>query len=274
MQTTRRLRLIIVYVFALALAASLVLPPGWLVLTSLKPVALTFALPPVWIFTPTLEHYVAVLSRPNFIRVLSNTLIVSVVSTAITIVFGSLAAYSIARFQTGGVRLLYATLIARVLPPVVLALPFFVLFYRLGLTDTLQGLIITYGTFALPTVIWIMIPFFDEIPRELEEAAIVDGCSRLGAMWRVTFPLARSGLIVTTLLTFMSAWNQFFFALVLASERAKTLPLEASAFISDYAIEWGPVAAMGSILIIPPILAVLFLQGRLVRGLTLGGVKG
>ncbi len=274
MQTTRTLRLMLAYIFALGFAAALVLPPGWLILTSLKPVALTFALPPVWIFTPTLEHYISVLGRPNFIRVLANTLIVSTVSTATTMVFGSLAAYSIARFHTGGVKLLYATLIARVLPPVVLGLPFFVLFYRLGLTDTLQGLIITFGTFALPLVIWIMIPFFDEIPRELEEAAIVDGCSRLGAMWRVTFPLARSGLIVTGLLTFMGAWNQFFFALILASEKAKTLPLEASSFISDYAVEWGPVAAMTSILIIPPILVVLLLQRRLVRGLTLGGVKG
>ena len=274
MQSTRRFRLLITYLVAFLLAVALVLPPAWLFLTSLKPVSLTFALPPVWIFTPTLEHYISVLERPNFIRVLSNTLIVSTVSTAITIVFGSLAAYSIARFHTGGVGFLYATLVARVLPPVILGLPFFVLFYRLGLIDTLQGLIITYGTFALPLVIWIMIPFFDEIPRELEEAAIVDGCSRLGAMWRVTFPLARSGFIVTTLLTFMGAWNQFFFALILASEKAKTLPLEASAFISDYAVEWGPVAAMGSILIIPPILVVIILQKRLVRGLTLGGVKG
>lgn len=270
----RSLRIVIVYFSAVALAMSLILPPGWMVLTSLKPVKLTFALPPVWIFTPTLQHYNAVLHRPDFLHILSNTLIVSLVSTLVTISFGSLAAYSIARFHTGGRRLLYATLVPRVLPPVVLGLPLFVLFQHLRLIDTLFGLIISYSTFGLPIVIWVMIPFFEDIPRELEEAARVDGCSRLAAMLRITFPLARAGFVVTTLITFMSGWNQFFFALVLASGNAKTLPLEASSFISDYAVEWGPVAAMGSILIIPPILAVLLLQKRLIRGLTLGGVKG
>jgi multiple sugar transport system permease protein len=259
---------------AITLAVVLTLPPVWMLLTSLKPVALTFALPPVWVFSPTLQHYLTVLQRPGFVQILSNTVVVSTVSTAVTLAFGSLAAYSMARFQTGGRQLLYTTLIARVLPPVVLGLPFFVLFNRLGLTDTLNGLIVTYGTFALPTVIWIMIPFFEEIPRELEEAAMVDGCSRLAAMWRVTFPLARPGFVVTTVLTFMGAWNQFFFALVLASSKAKTLPLEASSFISDYAVEWGPVSAMACILIIPPVLVVFFLQSRLTRGLSLGGVKG
>jgi multiple sugar transport system permease protein len=270
----RRLHLALAYVCAVTLAVVLTLPLVWMLLTSLKPAALTFALPPVWVFNPSLQHYFAVLQRPDFVRILSNTLIVSTVSTAVTLVFGALAAYSMARFQTGGRRLLYTTLIARVLPPVVLGLPFFVLFNRLGLTDTLNGLIVTYGTFALPTVIWIMIPFFEEIPRELEEAAMVDGCSRLAAMWHVTFPLARAGFVVTTVLTFMGAWNQFFFALVLASSKAKTLPLEASAFISDYAVEWGPVSAMACILIIPPVLVVFLLQSRLTRGLSLGGVKG
>lgn len=270
----RRLRLTITYISAIVLALVLVLPPVWMVLTSLKPVALTFALPPVWLFKPTLTHYLTVLRRPGFLHVLSNTLIVSLVSTAIAISFGSLAAYSMARFRTGGRGLLYATLIPRVLPPVVLGLPLFVLFYHLGLTDTLLGLVISYTTFALPIVIWVMIPFFEDIPIELEEAAMVDGCSRLAAMKRITFPLARAGFVVTTLITFMSGWNQFFFALVLASAHAKTLPLEASSFISDYAVEWGPIAAMGTMLVVPPILAVLVMQKRLVRGLTLGGVKG
>jgi multiple sugar transport system permease protein len=272
--TGRRLRLALVYACAVTFSLILILPPLWMVLTSLKPVRLTFALPPVWVFTPTLQHYATVLHRPGFIRILSNTVIVSLVSTAVTISVGSLAAYSMARFRTGGRRLLYATLVPRVLPQVVLGLPLFVLFQRVHLIDTLTGLVISYSTFALPIVIWVMMPFFEDVPAELEDAARVDGCSRVMAMWRVTFPLARAGFVVTTLITFMSGWNQFFFALVLASASAKTLPLEASAFISDYAVEWGPVAAMGSMLILPPILAVLLLQKRLARGLTLGGVKG
>jgi multiple sugar transport system permease protein len=272
--TDRRGRLAIAYVLAITLTIVLILPLAWMILTSLKPVRLTFALPPVWMFTPTLQHYTAVLHRPGFVRILSNTLIVSLISTVIAVGVGALAAYSVARFHTGGRRLLYATLVPRVLPPVVLGLPLFVLFQRFQLIDTLTGLILSYSTFALPIVIWVMIPFFEDVPAELEEAARVDGCGRLAAMWRITFPLARAGFVVTTLVTFMSGWNQFFFALVLASARAKTLPLEASSFISDYAVEWGPIAAMGSLLIIPPILAVLLLQKRLVRGLTLGGVKG
>src|SRR5206468_10671187 len=134
--TGRRLRLALVCACAVTFSLILILPPLWMVVTSLKPVRLTFALPPVWVFTPTLQHYTTVLHRPGFIRILSNTVIISLVSTAVTISVGSLAAYSMARFRTGGRRLLYATLVPRVLPPVVLGLPLFVLFQRVHLIDT------------------------------------------------------------------------------------------------------------------------------------------
>ena len=126
----------------------------------------------------------------------------------------------------------------------------------------------------MPTVIWLLIAFFDDVPYELEEAARVDGANQISAMLKVAFPLVRNGLIVTGLLTFISAWNHFFFALILAGHNAKTLPLEASSFITELTVEWGPMSAMGGLRILPPIIVLLVFQDKLIGGLTLGGLKG
>jgi multiple sugar transport system permease protein len=245
-----------------------------MVLTSLKPGREVFAIPPVWFFAPTLEHYSSILSRPDLLTIVYNTVIVSSLTSIVTLLFGTMAAYSMSRFRTGGAPLLYGTLVIRILPPIVLGLPFFVLFSQLRLTDTLTGLIIAYVSFLLPTTTWLMLAFFNDIPAELEDAALVDGCSRFGAMIRVALPLARPGLVVTGIFTFMGAWNHFFYGLILASTNARTLPVEASNFVGEYAVQWGEVSAIGSLIIIPPILVVFLMQKHLVRGLTLGALKG
>lgn len=270
----RQMRMLVTYVIAIVLALVLAVPPGWMLLTSIKPPGITFQLPPVWVFTPTLDNYIAVLQRPGLLRAVFNTVFVSASTTALTLTIGSLCAYSMSRFRTGGKKLLYSTLIVRVMPPVVLGLPFFVLFNRLGIVDTVHGLILTYTTFSLPTVIWLLLAFFDAVPIEMEEAAMVDGATQLGAMWHVAFPLARSGFVVTGLIAFVGAWNHFFFALILAGQQARTLPVEAASFITEWAIEWGPLSAMGALLIIPPILIVALFQDKLAGGLVLGGLKG
>jgi multiple sugar transport system permease protein len=267
-------RIAVAYAVAGGFGVVLAVPLLWIVLTSLKPTALTFALPPVLWFTPTLDHYRAVLARPAFPRIAANTAVVSLATTALTLTLGTLAAYGMARFQTGGRKLLYGTLVLRALPPIVLGLPMFILFTRLGLIDTLWGLTLAYTAFMLPNTIWLMLAYFQDVPAELEEAALIDGCSRFGAFRRVALPLATPGLVVTGFYNLMGAWNHFFYGLTLSTQHARTLPVHAAELIGEYAIRWGEVSAIGTMLILPPIVVVLLIQKHLRSGLALGGVKG
>ena len=262
------------FVIAIIMVVWLIFPPLWMILTSLKSGRDVFAIPPVWLFKPTLENYITIFLRPDLIKIALNTIIVSIFSTLFTLIFGTMAGYSIARFRTGGQPLLYVTLVFRVLPAIVLGLPFFIMFSRLGLSDTLEGLILAYIAFLLPNTVWLMIAFFSDIPYEIEESAMIDGCSRFGTFFRIALPLARPGLIVTGIYNFMGAWNHFFYGLILTSFNARTLPVEASNFVGEYAVQWGEVSAIGSLIIIPPILVAFFMQKYLVKGLTLGAVKG
>ena len=270
----RKLQKNVSFIIAIILVIWLIFPPIWMILTALKSGRDVFAIPPVWLFKPTLENFITIFQRPDLIKIAFNTIIVSSFATLFTLVFGTMAGYSMARFNTGGQPLLYVTLVFRVLPAIVLGLPFFIMFSRLGLSDTLQGLILAYVAFLLPNTVWLMIAFFSDIPYEIEESALVDGCSRFGTFFRIALPLARPGLIVTGVYNFMGAWNHFFYGLILSSFNARTLPVEASNFVGEYSVKWGEVSAIGSLIIIPPILVAFFMQKYLVRGLTLGAVKG
>lgn len=270
----RKLQKNVSFIIAIILVIWLIFPPIWMILTALKSGRDVFAIPPVWLFKPTLENFITIFQRPDLIKIAFNTIIVSSFATLFTLVFGTMAGYSMARFNTGGQPLLYVTLVFRVLPAIVLGLPFFIMFSRLGLSDTLQGLVLAYVAFLLPNTIWLMIAFFSDIPYEIEESALVDGCSRFGTFFRIALPLARPGLIVTGVYNFMGAWNHFFYGLILSTFNARTLPVEASNFVGEYSVKWGEVSAIGSIIIIPPILVAFFMQKYLVRGLTLGAVKG
>lgn len=270
-----RTRKALAYAVALSLGISLIFPLLWIFLTSFKPPDITFAIPPVWNFRPTLENYVAVATRPGLLRVAANTVIVSLVATALNMAVGTLAAYSMARFRTGGMPLLFTTLAVRALPPVVLGLPFFIVFLNLGLVNTLQGLVIAYTAFMLPNTIWLLLAFFNDIPVDIEEAALVDGCTRFRAFLAVAVPLAKPGLIVTGVYSLLRAWNHFFYGLILTSTSASTtLPVEAAQFVGEYAVRWGEVSAISSLIILPPILVVFFMQEQLSKGLMLGGLKG
>ncbi|HSQ26254.1 MAG TPA: carbohydrate ABC transporter permease [Anaerolineales bacterium] len=274
LKTQNRLSKLLAFTVALILVIWLIFPPAWMILTAFKAGRDVFALPPKLIFLPTLENFISIFGRPDLIQVFINTVVISIVASSLTLVFGSMAAYSIARFRTGGQPLLFGTLVFRVLPPIVIGLPFFIVFSRLGLIDTIEGLIIAYVAFLLPNTIWLMIPFFGDIPIEIEESALVDGCSRFGSFVRIVIPLAQPGLIVTGIYNLLGSWNHFFYGLILSTFNARTLPVEASNFVGEYALQWGEVSAIGSLLIIPPILVAFFLQKYLVKGLTLGAVKG
>lgn len=264
-------------VFAVTIAAVIlvwILPLAWMALSSFKPSHQIIAQELIWTFTPTLEHYRTIFQKQPFIRFTANSVIVALTVTAVTMVAGSLAAYGIARFGTGGRPLLFWIMLTRTLPPAVLVIPLFLIFRVLGLINTLTALVIADTTFLLSFVVWSMRGFFGEVPSELEEAALVDGGTRLQALLRVVLPVVLPGLIATATLTFIFAWNEYLFALVFAiATPVKTLPVAAGDFVTGYAVNWGPVFASGTLIMVPVFVFSILLQRFVVRGLTMGAIR-
>ena len=269
----QRLREAAVWLAAAACVAS-VFPIYWMLATSLKTRADVFAYPPQWLFHPTLDNYQQALTAGHFFQSLLNSLVIATLSTAIAVILGSAAAYSMARFKVGGRFLPLWVLSTRMFPPIVIVVPVFLLLSNIGLVDTYPGLIAVYVTVGLPFVIWLMRGFFLEIPPALEEAAWIDGCDRLRAMVRVVLPLTTPGLAVTSIFVFMSTWNEFLLASVLTGPVTRTAPIAAAQFSTEYSIEWGPLMAAGILCLAPMVIAGLLVQPYIVRGLTLGAVKG
>ncbi len=265
-------------VAALALALWLA-PVYWLVTISLKKEVDQFAWPPLWFgFTPTLEHYREAFWVRPFGRYLLHSAIVAGVSTLAALAAGVPAAYALARFHWPGgwrERIGFWILSTRMLPPVVTCIPLLLMMRDVRLLDSLAGLILIYTGFNLPFVVWMMRGFFEEIPVELEEAAMVDGDSRLGALVRVLLPVAAPGLAATAVFCLIVAWNEFLFALMLSqTDRGTTLPVGIAASVTQYEIRWGAMSAAGVVAMAPVLVFAAVVQKYLVRGLTLGAVKG
>ena len=267
---------------AVVLAIALILfmfPVVWMFLTSFKAEPEYFHFPPVFIpHEFSLRNYFNAMRFPpdgrGGLQGLRDSLIVSMASALASLVIGSLAAYSLARFRTGGENLSFWIISTRMFPPVVSALPLFLIFKQFKLLDTHLALIIANTIFNLPFVIWLLKGFFEDLPVEMEEAALIDGCSQWGAFARVSLPLITPGLMVTTLFSFVFAWNEFMFALLLTRRSVRTLTVIVPSLVGGHEILWGEIAAIGTIAIIPGIVFSLLLQRYLIRGLTLGAVKG
>jgi len=248
-------------------------PIAWTFLTSVKEPVDQFAKPPLLIFKATTENYHAVFTKQPFLKYFFDSTIIGVASTVVIIGFGSLAAYSISRYRRKGKALAKSILILRILPPMAIVLPMFILFKQLGLLDSHLGMILLYSAFNLPFGIWLLIGFFQDLPRELEEAALVDGCSKFQAMWRIIFPLAKPGLAATSILCLIQCWNEYLFALVLCSFNVKTLPIGVAQFVQEHEILWGQLTAAGICIMLPIFIFGMFIQKHLVRGLTTGAIK-
>ena len=254
-----------------------IFPFYWLVTTSLKYGADALTSPPIIVPTRvTMENYLFVFNKGIY-RELLNSFIVAISTTFLATFFGSFAAYSLSKTYIGPrIRnaFLIGVLVVRIFPPVVTTMPYFLIITRIGLYDTQISMIITYVAYCIPFVMWLMLGFFQELPSEIDKAAVVDGCNIWQRFSKVTLPLALPGLAVTSIFCFIMAWNEFLYASVLTSQNAKTLPVIVAGFISDQRIQWGPMTAIGVMLVIPVLLFAIFTQKYLVRGLTFGAVKG
>ncbi|QQO10626.1 carbohydrate ABC transporter permease [Breznakiella homolactica] len=271
----------ILYCTLILVLTAAIFPIVWVVLTSIKPPAYTFAIPPKWVFTPTFESYrqlfldgFAALGVDIWLN-MSNSIIIGVTSTAATVVISCYAAYGLSRFRFPGRNAMGLLIIAtRMLPPVGTMIPFFLLINSLGLLDTRTALILAYTGLNIPFATWMLRGFFDEVPKELDEAAMVDGCNRNRMLWQIILPLIAPGLAATAVFSFLLSWNDFALALVLTSRNAKTLPLIVTSFITDEGISWGPMSAAATVVLIPPIILMLLTQKHIAKGLTMGAVKG
>ncbi|HXF60342.1 MAG TPA: carbohydrate ABC transporter permease [Caldilineaceae bacterium] len=248
-------------------------PIFWITMTSLKSGSEYLHSPPVWFpRSPDLTSFVHAIEVGG-LTAFKNSVIVATLSTALALLIGSLAAYGLARYEVGGQHLPFFFLSQRFLPPVVVVFPFLLMFKTLRWVDTYQALIIVYLTFNLPYTIWMMRSFFSELPREIEESALVDGASPFGAFWRVAMPLAAPGLIATGIFCFIFSWSEFFFGITLTNTRATPLSVFLPSLFGKQMIMWGDVGALSVIASAPMFLLGLLVQRYLVRGLTMGAVK-
>ena len=260
----------LVFVFA-------VFPFLWMLMTSVKPNSEIFTriprlLPQHWSF----QHYLAVFKYGGFGRYFLNSCLVALGTTVGSIIVGSLAAYAIARFRFPLRSVfLVLVLVVQMFPLVVLIIPLFIIMRRLHLLDTYAGLIVAYTTFTLPFGVWMLKGFFDSIPSSLEEAAMIDGCSRMSAFVRVILPVSAPGVAASSIYAFIGAWNEFMFAMTFINkEDMRTLPLGLQSFFGQFTVEWGPVMAASVVFTLPVLLFFLLVQKRLTTGLVKGAVKG
>jgi multiple sugar transport system permease protein len=264
-------------VMTVILLIATLLPIYWVIITSFKPDAEVLSskinlLPSRF----TLEHYENVFRSRNLVTFMRNSVVVAVGSTAISVSTGALAAYAFARFHYPGTlaeSIRMWILSTRFIPPFALVIPLFLLFRDLKLLDTWRGLIIAHTLFSLPFVLWLLQSSFEELPYEIEEAALIDGCSRIKAFWYVVLPLATPILAASTIFAMLLSWNEFLFALLFTFSEATTLPVLVSQFLTDRSLQWGEIAAASTVAIAPVFVFMIFAQRYLVRGLTMGAVK-
>jgi ABC-type glycerol-3-phosphate transport system permease component len=275
MKTTKRDKIsgYLILVFASLLA---LFPLFWTFSTSIKTRVDTYSLPPKFFnFTPTFKNYKSLFSIDAFPKIYMNTILVTVMSTVLVLMIGSLSAYAIARRSNfRGRSSLEALMIAvRALPGIVLLLPLYRLSSYLGLYDSLWALVFIYAGFNLPFAIWLLTSFFRQIPVEVEEAARVDGASNTRMFVKILLPLAMPGIVATGVFIALLSWNEFLIPVIMAGENSKTLPVFVASFISNRTLDWGPMAATATIAIIPIVIFTVFIQKYLVAGLSSGAVK-
>jgi len=274
----------VIYALAITVMAVFLAPIVWLFISSITPLPQLLTVPLKWLPEhPTFEHYNRILTASrnaettasNFKVAIGNSILVAGSVTLVCLFVGSLAAYAFARLDVPlGDKLIFLLLFTQMIPGIAIMIPLYLIASRLNMLDRRITLVIIYCSFSLPFVIWMMRGYFQTIPRELEDAAMIDGCSRVGALFRVVIPLSKPGLFATGIFAFLGAWNEFLMALVMTQSLAsKTMPVAMAEFIGRFRVDYGLMCTVGVIACVPPILFALVFQRYLIEGLTAGAVK-
>ena len=264
------------YATAAAVLVVIVFPIYWMFSLSVKTEIEFFALPPTWFPAPTIENYVTAFGTRPLHRYIINSVVITTATTALSVAVGALAGYGFSRFRIAGSRyLLLAMLATRMIPPITLVFPLFIIMRDLGLLNTHAALILAYTTFNIPFATFLMHGFMAAVPRELDEAAMIDGCSRLRAFFTVILPTVKPGLIATAIMSALLAWKDFLWALRFTStEAAQTIPIGIMTYVSDLGVEWGSLMAVSTLSVLPLLFFSLIVQKHMVRGLTSGAARG
>lgn len=270
------LRKVLLWLAAGALVSVWVFPVLWGLLTSFKTERDVLAYPPTFIFEPTLANYREVLfGTSSILPNLWSSIVVSSASTLLTMLFAVPAAYALARLRFPGKKSTgFYVLATQMLPPVGLIIPYYLVLQKVGLLDSYSGLTAIYLTFSLPFAVWLMVSYFEDIPYEMEEAALLDRAGRLRTLWYVVLPQVRGGIAVTTVFVFLNAWNEFLFAVVLGGNNVRPVTVAMFNFISVEQTQWARLAAGAMLAMAPVIVIGLAAQRHIVKGLTVGAVKG
>ncbi|MGH2616259.1 MAG: carbohydrate ABC transporter permease [Thermomicrobiales bacterium] len=248
-------------------------PLVWIVMTALKPPIDVFAYPPKFAFAPTLDNYRRVLES-DYMGSLANSVIVALVSAVFSVVLGTLTAYGFSRYQLrGGDNLLFWILSLRMLPVIAVIVPYFLLFQRVGLTDTLLALMLVYSVFNISFTVWLLKGFFDEVPREMEEAAKMDGYGPWGVFTRVALPLVIPGIATALVFNVIQSINEFLLAFVLTQRKATTAPIALLNFLTPMGLDWGGISAAASMLVAPVIVLAILVRKHLIRGMSFGQLE-
>jgi multiple sugar transport system permease protein len=264
----------VLLLLAAAITVVFLFPIYWIVSLSLQDAITSSSFPPHFIFAPTFRNYRNLFVEANFAPVLANTAMIALGTATVALVLGIPAAYALARFKVGsGEHISFAVLSVRIIPSYVAVVPLFVLLNKLGLYGSRSGVIVATSVVAISFATWMMRAFIIAIPVELEDAARIDGCSRLGVIFRVVLPLAAPGLVATSLFTAILGWNDFVFVLILGGEAAKTMPVALSGLVTEQRVEWGQLAAGGVLTMLPVIVFALLVRRYFLAGIVSGGVN-
>lgn len=275
MNARRKLRPVwnLLYFAGLALFfLAFMFPFVWMLLSSFKTQVQIMRMPPELLFTPTLKNYREVIEGQDFIWYSLNSLIIAGGSTLAGLLLGLPAAYGIARAKMH--TLGFTILVARIVPGITFLIPWFMLFSRLKMVDTMAAVILSHMLVTMPFIVWVMIPFFEGIPSDLIEAARVDGCTEQYAFLRIVLPISGPGIITGSILAFVFSWNNFMFSAILTGVHTKTLPVAIMSFLSYSEVNWGGLMAAAVLITVPVLILAMVMQKYIVRGLTAGAVKG
>lgn len=270
----KRAKVVLAYCLGITVTLAWLFPLIWMFLTSFKARPDIFSRIPSFVFAPTLDNYTALFENSEYVSALANSVKVAGLSTAVAVVVGVICAYPLSRIRFAARdKVLNWILSLRMMPAVATVVPFYLILHVLSLLDSWPGLVAAYLSFSIPFATWMLIGFFQDLPRELDEAAVLDGCSHWQTVWHIHLPNLRTAMAVTAIFTFVFAWNELALALMLTEVNMKTVPVAIVSMIQPDDIPWGQISAGSTIMLIPMVLVVFALQKHIVSGLTLGAVK-